>query len=388
MPFNVFTAFNLFSDSRFLQLCAFQLIHIEGGYNGANMSADLTPLPGPIVLFGSGETSPSGGKILQGLAPRFASPVRVSVLETPAGFELNSAQVAGRVADFMRVRLQNYQPEIDVIPARKRHTAHSPDDPTLAARLHEANVIFLGPGSPTYAARQLHDSAVWHTARARHRLGATLILASAATLAISTHVLPVYEIYKVGEDPHWREGLNLLGDFGLPLVFIPHWNNTDGGAELDTSHCFIGAERFETLVAQLPAEVTVIGLDEHTALILDFENRQGVVKGVGGLTVRKQQTEQRFNPNTAFPLNELGPLHIPAPHTNIPADIWQPLTAPAPPLEVEAPSPDVLTLVEARQAARAHKDWPAADLARQQLAALGWEVQDTPQGAKLRQAGK
>lgn len=46
--------------------------------------------------------------------------------------------------------------------------------------------------------------------------------------------LPVYEIYKAGEDVHVRKGLNFFADFGLSLSFIP-WNNTDGGAELDTS---------------------------------------------------------------------------------------------------------------------------------------------------------
>src|SRR5262245_28849527 len=66
-----------------------------------HMSPDPQINPGLIVLFGSGETSPSGGKIIQALAPRLASPLRARVLETPAGFELNSAQVAGRVADFM-----------------------------------------------------------------------------------------------------------------------------------------------------------------------------------------------------------------------------------------------------------------------------------------------
>jgi len=342
------------------------------------------PSPGHIVLFGSGETSPSGGKILQALAPRFASPLRVSVLETPAGFELNSAQVAGRVAEFMRVRLQNYQPTVEVIPARKRDTAYSPDDPALAARLLEAGVIFLGPGSPTYAARQLRDSLVWHTTRARHRLGATLVLASAATLAISAHVLPVYEIYKVGEDPHWRDGLNLLDDFGLPLIFIPHWNNTDGGADLDTSHCFIGAERFENLIAQSPADITIVGLDEHTALILDFENGQGEVKGVGGVTLCQPQGERRFAADETFPLSELGPFRLPPPRAHIPPTIWEQVTAPPPARADEAPSPEVLALVEARQAARARKDWPAADAARQQLAAAGWEVQDTPTGPNLR----
>jgi cysteinyl-tRNA synthetase len=39
--------------------------------------------------------------------------------------------------------------------------------------------------------------------------------------------------------------------------------------------------------------------------------------------------------------------------------------------------------VEERQAARARRDWAAADMLRQQLASLGWQVQDTPDGPRL-----
>jgi cysteinyl-tRNA synthetase len=41
----------------------------------------------------------------------------------------------------------------------------------------------------------------------------------------------------------------------------------------------------------------------------------------------------------------------------------------------------VQALVEARQAARARKDWAASDALREQIEALGWRVKDTPEGA-------
>ncbi|MER3457963.1 MAG: cysteinyl-tRNA synthetase, partial [Chloroflexota bacterium] len=185
---------------------------------------------GPVVLFGSGETSPRGRQIWEAIARRLSAPLRVAILETPAGFELNSARVAGRIADFLQVRLQNYRPHITVVPARKRGTPFSPDDPVITAPILDANVIFLGPGSPTYAVRQLRDSLAWQRVMACHRLGSALVLASAAVIAISALALPVYEIYKVGEDPHWRPGLDFFAPYGLSLVFISHWNNAEGGA--------------------------------------------------------------------------------------------------------------------------------------------------------------
>ena len=56
----------------------------------------------------------------------------------------------------------------------------------------------------------LENSLAWDIIRARHRLGATLIFASAATIAVGAWALPVYEIYKVGVDVHTVPGLRFL----------------------------------------------------------------------------------------------------------------------------------------------------------------------------------
>ena len=164
----------------------------------------LNSQPGLIVLFGSGETSASSGKTYEVVAQKTADRLVIAVLETPAGFEPNSPQVAGKVGEFIARRLQNYNPQIDIVPARKKGTAFSPDDPGILQSLVNANWLFLGPGSPTYAVRQLQDSLAWQMLLAQHRLGAALLLASAATIAVGASTLPVYEIYKVGQDLHWQ----------------------------------------------------------------------------------------------------------------------------------------------------------------------------------------
>ena len=126
--------------------------------------------------------------------------------------------------------------------------AAPPSRPTidgLTQPLLRADLIFAGPGSPTYAARQLAGSLAWDRTRVRHALGAALVFASAGAIAIGRYALPVYEIYKAGHDLHWQDGLDLFGPFGLNLAVVSHWNNAEGGADLDTSHCFIGKERFD-----------------------------------------------------------------------------------------------------------------------------------------------
>lgn len=349
--------------------------------------ASTLPSPGLIVLFGSGETSANGQKVFDWLLRQAPAPVRVAILETPAGFELNSDRVAGRIADFLRQRLQNYEPRVAVLPARKRDAPFGTESPEVVAPLLESNVIFLGPGSPTYAVRQLHDSLAWHALLARHRTGAAVALASAATIAASRYALPVYEIYKVGEDLHWRAGLDFLGSYGLPLVFIPHWNNNDGGSELDTSRCFMGQERFERLLELLPAPATIVGIDEHSALALDLAAGVCRVLGRGGVTVLRAGRSQTFAHGKGFALGELGPFRpLADAAADIPPQVWQQATASlaeSAATDGAGATAEVLALLAEREDARSRRDWARADALRDQLTALGWQIQDTPEGPQL-----
>jgi hypothetical protein len=342
--------------------------------------------PGPIAILGSGETSLAGGRIFESLANQIDAPLRVAILQTPAGFELNASQVAGRIAEYLKTRLGNYKPVIDVIPARKKSTPLSPDDPEILAPLLRANLIFMGPGSPTYAIRQLQDSLAWELIRARHRLGAALVFASAATIAVGAWAVPVYEIYKVGQDVHAVPGLNLFRPFGQPLSCVPHWNNTDGGADVDTSRCFLGMERFKEWCSHLPPENTTVGLDEHTALILDFASRQCRVSGVSSVTLLRACNPQIYPSGASFSLDELGIGGQPL--DDIRPDAWEAATSlpPLPEAPPDAPDPEVVALAEQREAARKAKDWSRADALRQQIQAAGWLVSDTPEGPKLTRA--
>ncbi|MEJ2735009.1 MAG: cysteinyl-tRNA synthetase [Anaerolineae bacterium] len=341
---------------------------------------------GLVVLLGSGETTASGRRIFDWLLRQLPTPVRLAILETPAGFELNSAQVAGQIGDFMRKHLQNYHPQVTIVPARKRGTPLDPDQPDIAALIRGSDLILLGPGSPTYAVRQLEDSLTWYTAVACHRLGAALVLSSAATIAASAWALPVYEIYKVGEDLHWRAGLDFFAAYGLSLVLVPHWNNQDGGADLDTSRCYVGRARFEPLLEMLPTDATVVGIDERTALVLDLEAEACQVLGPGSVTVVRDGNEQCFGSKVTFPLNELGPFRQPGLEFGLPARVWEEVRrahARAQADAVPTPSREVMALVERRERARGRRQWRKADALRDQIAHMGWQVLDTPDGPRL-----
>jgi cyanophycinase-like exopeptidase len=391
------------------------------------MTSNLNlPEPGLIVLFGSGETSPTGRKIFDHIFRSLPKSPRLALLETPAGFELNSAQVIGRVSDFFCHRLQNYGSQIDIIPARKRGTPHSPDHPEIVSPLLDADLIFMGPGSPSYAIHQLRDSLAWYYLIARHRLGSVLAIASAATVAFSAFAIPVYEIYKVGEDIHWIEGLDFFKLYGLKLVFVPHWNNNEGGAELDTSRCFMGKERFFHLMDMLPEEMTIVGLDEKTALIMDPSRCECQVQGLGSVTMihtghkhTLQGTihsfissthqdignytdlvtiaEQRdghvhqYHAGQVFPMDAIGNFHSYHPEASLPPNIWQKAIQAFQSTSNESarsPSAMVLELIRAREAARDAKNWEIADEIRQQVEMMGWEILDTKNGPVSRAISK
>ncbi len=342
---------------------------------------------GKIAFLGSGETSAIGGKLFENLASLYSPPVHIAVLETPAGFELNAASVAGRVSVFLGKRLQNYQASVKQIPARNRDPETGTDSPVLAVELLRANITFLGPGSPTFTVRMLKDSLFEQTLRYVLTQGASIIFGSAAAIAAGKHALPVYEIYKVGEDLHWKPGMNFLYGFGLEATIIPHWNNTDGGSELDTSHCFMGASRFSTLENMLPSDEVIVGLDEHTACILDLNKKSLEVMGSGQVHLKSGGRWHDLEPGLYhfknLQLDAVCDADIPVPESL--QAFQKDLT-----VEVaEEPPPDqILSLAQARSEARKAKNWALADEIRHQMAALGWAVDDTPDGQQLRKIGK
>lgn len=75
---------------------------------------------------------------------------------------------------------------------------------------------------------------MWESVCERFEAGTDVLFASAASITLGRFVLPVYEVYKAGEDPFWDDGLDLLGRFGLSLAVVPHFNDNSGGDNYDS----------------------------------------------------------------------------------------------------------------------------------------------------------
>ena len=261
----------------------------------------MSPKKGKIVLMGSGELTATMVEVHKGLLNQLPDAPQAAFLDTPAGFQLNVDQISGKAVEYFRIHVQ--QP-MSISSFKSRETTTDFDAQQAFQILRNSNYILIGPGSPTYAVRQWKGSPVPEILTQCVTNGGCLVAASAAALTVGRLTLPVYEIYKVGHDLHWVDGMDILGQFGFDLVVIPHWNNAEGGTH-DTRFCFMGEPRFHSLESLIPQNVPVLGLDEHTACILDLEANQAEIKGIGRVTLRTTDRELSFKAGDRLPLDVL-----------------------------------------------------------------------------------
>jgi len=236
-----------------------------------------------LVVMGSGETAPTMVRVHREILG--ATPAGPAVmLDTPFAFQMNRAELVARTRLYFAESVGR-----EIQAAAWPPTGEDPSGGDRAlALIDSACWVFAGPGSPTYALGKWRGTPVPAALAAVVRRGGTLVLGSAAAVTLGSHAVPVYEIYKVGTEPAWAPGLDLLGDLaGIPAAVVPHYDNREGGSH-DTRFCYLGEPRLARLEALLPGEVGVVGVDEHTAVVIDLAAGAVAVRGSGVLSVRRR----------------------------------------------------------------------------------------------------
>jgi len=259
--------------------------------------------PRILAIMGSGETAPTMAKVHRALFDRFGDePAPTAILDTPYGFQENADELSARTVEF-------FGTSVGRPAAVASYRSGEVDALTLAtavARVREARYVMAGPGSPSYALRQWAGGPIPDALSAKLAGGGILTMASAAALTVGVVTIPVYEIYKVGEEPRWLEGLDLLGRAtGLRAAVVPHYDNAEGGTH-DTRFCYMGERRLRILEAALPEGAFILGVDSHTALVLDLERGTAAVSGLGGATVRVDGRSAVFPSGSEVPIGALG----------------------------------------------------------------------------------
>ena len=376
-------------------------------------------MTGRITLVGAGELMAAMSSIHRAAIKRLGAPPRAVFLDTTAGFETNVDAIGAKAVEYYSHHLQT---DLTIASFRNRDRASTAEVATAVGAIRDANLIFAGPGSPTYAIRQWRDSPVWQAVIDSFDSGADLLFASAASISLGRYALPVYEVYKAGEDPYWADGLDVMAKLGLQLAIVPHFDDNSGGDNYDSRFCYMGALRFDELQAKLPPEVTILGIDAYTCVCFDPNTGTAGVAGQGGVTLIGEAGVQRHEAGSELPFEafrsgarevvptfDAGNVVSGYEHTDETSggDTLSELTRYIDGLDAltgnqkvdlvarlrtlqeqpagasEETENHLLDLViELREALRSAKRYDMADKARDLLDELGFEVGDTPQGAR------
>lgn len=262
-------------------------------------------VPRILTIMGSGETAPTMVSTHRALTSRLPAPVRAVLLDTPYGFQENAPELARRATDYFKTSVN-----VDIVVAGlvRLHDTHLPADPVHVERglraVSDADYVFAGPGSPTYALRQWSGSPMASILSEKLIHGGIITFASAAALTLGKVTVPVYEVYKVGQDVERLEGLDILSTIGINAAVIPHYDNAEGGNH-DTRFCYLGEARLEFFEAMLDPETWVLGIDEHTGLIIDIDAETATVVGNGTVTIRLRNTSHVHNSGSVIALSVL-----------------------------------------------------------------------------------
>ena len=262
-------------------------------------------LPRILAIMGSGETAPTMVTTHRRLTSLLPSPVKAVVLDTPYGFQENAPELAAKAVEYFKTSIN-----VDLVVAGlvRLHDTHIAADPVAIERglraLADSDYIFAGPGSPTYALRQWAGSSVARIMIDKLTNGGIVTFASAAALTLGKATVPVYEVYKVGQDVQALDGLDILATIGINAALIPHYDNTEG-ANHDTRFCYLGEARLQMFESLLDAETYVLGVDEHTGLVIDIDAETATVVGNSNVTIRLRSESFAYPTGSVIPLSLL-----------------------------------------------------------------------------------
>jgi len=196
--------------------------------------------PGPIALVGSGEYLPIMQEIEANLiAGRNPKYVQIPTAAAPEGEASLSKWINLGKAQADRIGVE----AVSVVA----HDRNDADDPRIAEQVRGAGLIYLSGGNPSFLANTLRDTLLWREIEAAWRDGAALAGCSAGAMALADHIptlrLPTHTA---------TSGFGLLPHIRV----LPHFDKM-----------FARIPDFMTRFMKVPYGVSVVGIDEDTAIV-------------------------------------------------------------------------------------------------------------------------
>ncbi len=159
----------------------------------------MTTPGGTIAIMGSGETTDSMVRVHRYLLERLKPPVRAVFIDTPAGFQMNAEDLFDKAREYFQKRLN--QPLLHVsFKSAKNLSAYEAEKAYRSLR--DADYLFVGPGSPTYALKNWAGTPIPQIIQERIQEGGIFVAASAAALTLGSLYPPrVRDLQSGGRRP-------------------------------------------------------------------------------------------------------------------------------------------------------------------------------------------
>ncbi len=221
-------------------------------------------MAGTLALVGSGEFLDSMRPVDAVLLERVGGAAQARVVVIPTAAVPDGPQVVARWAALGTAHFSGLGSAVAAAAITTRQHA---DDPQMIARIAAANFVYFSGGKPGTLLRILIGTGAWAAVQSVYEHGGVLAGCSAGAMILGSHLI----------EPRLR--------FGWPWAFVEAFGLVH--ESIVVPHYDAGATRVGGLLAHsLPPGLTLIGVDEQTALVSDDRGWQ--VLGRAGAELRRR----------------------------------------------------------------------------------------------------
>jgi len=205
--------------------------------------------PGALALVGSGEYLPQMDALDRFLLDTLGGPgaARVVVIPTASALEL------GMPERWNTIGVEHFRAlgaAVTPVMLLSHDDAH---DRAIVEVLRGADLFYFSGGNPEHVIETLRDTPAWSAIEQGHESGAVIAGCSAGAMMLGSYTLSVRSVMR-GQPPRWLPALERVPG----IVVMPHFDRVAD---------FVGPDLFRTILASAPSGVTLVGIDEDTALV-------------------------------------------------------------------------------------------------------------------------
>ena len=212
--------------------------------------AASTKAPGTVALVGSGEYLDVMNKVDTYLLGSIGGvgAARVALLPTASGLEPNGP------TSWNNLGLQHFkQLGVHDIRATNIIDREHAFDATQVELLQGANFFYFSGGNPQHVIETMQDSPAWNVIKIAYEQGAVLAGCSAGAMMMGGYTVSIRQAMQ-GSAMDFVPALSIVPQ----VIVFPHFDRMSG---------FLSQSRFKDLLQAVPANTTVLGVDENTALV-------------------------------------------------------------------------------------------------------------------------